>query len=157
MERQYPRTIFEEINDLRDCMNSMFQHAFPAADVPLLPAAEGPMVPVGYRQEMKVDVLDTEEEVVVTADMIPGLEKKDISLELINSHALRVTAERQIEKEEKKEGYYLHERRYGSVQRIIPMPSPVIIDGAKSTFRNGVLEVHLRKAKIEKKASIPIE
>ncbi|HUH78264.1 MAG TPA: Hsp20/alpha crystallin family protein [Methanoregula sp.] len=157
MARQYQRSIFEEFEDLREYMNSLFGNAGLISNVPLLPAAEGSLVPARRGQDLKVDVVDNEKEVVVTADMIPGLEKKDISLDLINSHALRICAERREEKEEKKKGYYLHERRYGSVQRIIPLPAPVAIEGAKSTYKNGVLEVHLPKTKDAKKAKIPIE
>jgi len=157
MARPYQRSIFDELDDLREYVNSMFQQAFPPADLPMLPAGESQRMPAPFRHEMKVDVIEHDDEVVVTADMIPGIEKKDISLELINSHALKVSCERREETKEEKEGYYLHERRFGSLQRVIPLPSSVTYDGSKSTFKNGVLEVHLKKAKLEKKSKIMIE
>ena len=157
MGRPYERSIFEEFDDLREYVNSMFRQALAPADMPMLPSGEGAKLPTPFRHELKVDVVEHDDEVIVTADMIPGVDKKDISLELINSHALKVSCERREEKNEEKEGYYLHERRFGSLQRIVPLPSQVTYDGAKSTFKNGVLEVHLKKTKEAKKSKIAIE
>ena len=51
----------------------------------------------------------------------------------------------------------MHERKFGSIQRIIPLPAPVTEEGSKSTFKNGVLEVHLTKTNSDKKSKIRIE
>jgi len=157
MVRQYRRSIIDEIDDLRDYMDSMFRHAFQPINTPLLPAGESTNLPVLFKSEMKTDVVEHDDEVIATVDMIPGIEKKDISLELVNPRALRINCERRMERKEEKEGYYLRERSYGSMQRIIPLPAAVTEAGAKSTFKNGILEVHLRKTKGEEKSRIPIE
>ena len=157
MARTYQRSIFDELDDLREYVNCMFQQALQPADLPLLSSGERSSLPAPLRQEMRADVVDHEGEVIVTVDIIPGIGKKDISLDLIHSHALRISCERQMERREEREGYYLHERKFGSIQRIIPLPAPVTETGAKSTFRNGVLEIHLKKTKEEQKSRIQIE
>jgi HSP20 family protein len=157
MARPYQRSIFDELDDLREYVNCMFQQALQPAEVPLLPGGETKDFPSPLRHEMKVDVVEHDDEVIVTADMIPGIEKKDISLDLINSHALRISCERREDRKEEKEGFYMHERKFGSIQRIIPVPVPVSEAGAKSTFKNGVLEVRLKKTKPVQKSKIAIE
>jgi len=157
MEKPYQRSIFDELDELREHVNYMFHQVFQPADIPLLTSGEKAGMLSPYRHEMKVDVIEHDNEVIVTADMIPGIEKKNISLDLINSQALRISCERRQEKKEEREGYYMHERKFGSIQRIIPLPAPVAEEGSKSTFRNGVLEVHLLKANPEKKSKIMIE
>ena len=52
------------------------------------------------RGEFRVDVREHDDEVIVVADL-PGIDKEDISLQLINPRALEVSCERKGEKEEK--------------------------------------------------------
>ena len=98
MEKPYQRSIFDELDELRAHVNYMFRQAFQPEDTPLLTAGEKTNMLSPYRHEMKVDVIEHDNEVIVTADMIPGIEKKNISLDLINSTAVRISCERQQEK-----------------------------------------------------------
>jgi HSP20 family protein len=104
-----------------------------------------------------VDVVQHEDEVVVTADLAPGVFKKDITLDLVNPRALEISWERKEEEKEEKEGYYLRERRFGSMTRIVPLPVPVTQEKATATVKNGVLEIHLKKSAKEPTARIAIE
>ncbi len=45
----------------------------------------------GERAGLRVDVAETKKEVIVTADMIPGVTKKDITLLLIGPKALEIS------------------------------------------------------------------
>lgn len=98
---------------------------------------EGRMVP-------RVDVSETENEVEVTADM-PGIEEKDIEIEL-REGALAIKGERKVEEEEKKKEYHRVERAYGVYQRVVPLPCDVVEDKAEASFAKGVLTVRLPKA-----------
>jgi HSP20 family protein len=109
------------------------------------------------RANLRVDVADTDREVVVTADMIPGVSKKEITLTLITPQALEISCERREETKDENEGYFLRERRFGSVTRIIPLPRPVLEEGSSASFKNGVLEVHLKKSSKELKGIISID
>jgi HSP20 family protein len=152
------RSVFDELDDMRAYMDSMFGHRGEPGTEPLLPPADtGELNVIPPRGHMHVDVSEHDDTVIVTADMMPGIAKKDITLDLINPRALRISCERILEKKEENEGYYLHERRFGSMSRVIPLPKPVGESGAKATFRNGVLEVQLKKAEKEVKAKITIE
>ena len=49
------------------------------------------------------------------------------------------------------------ERVYGAMQRIVALPAEVTGDDSKASFKNGVLEVQLKKTKISPKSRIGIE
>ena len=90
----------------------------------LLPGSgelESSLVPAGYRS-LRVDVADDDKDVIVTADLAPGLSKNDISLRLAAPGLLEISSERKEEKQEKKEGYSIKERRFRAVSRLAFLP-----------------------------------
>uniref|UniRef100_A0A7C4L384 Hsp20/alpha crystallin family protein n=1 Tax=Bellilinea caldifistulae TaxID=360411 RepID=A0A7C4L384_9CHLR len=91
----------------------------------------------------RVDVKETDKKVIVTAEL-PGLDEKDIEIS-ISGDALILRGEKRQEEEEKGEDYYRMERRYGSFQRVIPLPCEVQVDKAEASYRKGVLTVELPK------------
>ncbi|WP_067072185.1 Hsp20/alpha crystallin family protein [Methanoculleus horonobensis] len=91
-----------------------------------------------------VDVVEHEDDVVVVADL-PGVEREGISVRLLDARTLRVTARREEAKEERQAGYHVRERRFGAISRTVSLPTEVRDEGATATFKNGVLEVRLKK------------
>jgi HSP20 family protein len=91
----------------------------------------------GWRPQ--IDAFQRGDEFVVRADL-PGLEKKDVTLE-VRDDALVITGERNDQREQEDNGYYSSERRYGQFCRIVPLPEGTIADSVKARFTNGVLEV----------------
>jgi HSP20 family protein len=159
MVRWYYQSIFDELEDMRKYMDSLSRQMYGTSPTALLPGPVGPATKMlaETRTSLRVDVADTDREVVVTADMIPGVSKKDITLTLITPQALEISCERKDETKEENEGYFLRERRFGSVTRIIPLPRPVLEEGSSASFENGVLEVHLKKSLKELKGKISID
>ena len=102
-----------------------------------------------------VDLVDHKDELVLRADL-PGLDEKDIEVTVQDGN-LVIHGERKEETEEKKEDYYYSERTYGVFARTLPLPTGVDADKVKATFKNGVLEVHLPKAKEAKGRRIEIK
>ncbi len=159
MVRWYYRSVFDELEEMRKYMEALSQQMYDTSPVALLPGSSAPgtrMLPA-TRADLHVDVAETDKEIVVTADMIPGVTKKDITLDLVSPQALEISCERRDEKKEEKEGYYMRERTFGSMTRVVPLPKPVTEDGSSSTFKNGVLEVHLKKVAKESRGKIAIE
>ncbi|HVP94476.1 MAG TPA: Hsp20/alpha crystallin family protein [Methanoregulaceae archaeon] len=142
--------------DLEDLRNELWT-GFHSLRSPLLPAGgfTEKMLP-GIFGEFRVDVSEHEDEVIVVADL-PGLEKQDVSLRLINPRSLEISTERKDVTEEEKKGYYVRERIYGAMRRIIPLPNEVTEKNAKASFTNGVLEIRFKKVKEQKGGKIEIE
>jgi HSP20 family protein len=109
----------------------------------------------GHPWTPAVDMVDEKDEIVVKADL-PGLDQKDIEV-TVEDGTLTIRGERKEEKEEKKENYYYAERSYGAFLRSIPLPKGVEADKVKATFKKGVLEVHLPKAKAAKGKTVEVK
>jgi HSP20 family protein len=103
----------------------------------------------------RVDVTETDNEYEVTAEL-PGLEEKDINLQLANN-VLTIRGEKKAEREEKEKNYYLSERSFGSFQRSIPFPIDVEEDRVEASFKSGVLTVRLPKTERAKSQAKRIE
>jgi HSP20 family protein len=102
-----------------------------------------------------VDMIEGKEEIVLRADL-PGLDEKDIEV-TVQDGTVTIRGARQKETEEKKEDYYYHERSYGAFARTLMLPAGVDADRVKATFKKGVLEVHLPKAKEAKGKKIEVK
>jgi HSP20 family protein len=90
-----------------------------------------------------LDVWETEDEVVYAVDL-PGIPEDDISVEL-DDGALTISASRERAQEESDERFYRFERRYGTFSRTIGVPQGVSESDISADYRNGVLEVHVKK------------
>jgi HSP20 family protein len=103
----------------------------------------------------KVDVKDTEKEIVVTAEL-PGVDMKDIEV-TTNGNSTSIKGEKRSEKEEKEKGYYKMERSYGSFYRLIPLSCEVEPENINASYKDGVLKVVLPKSKESLKTQRKIE
>ncbi len=96
-----------------------------------------------------MDIAETDHELVLKVD-VPGMEKKDISIE-VEDGTLCIKGERKLEKEEKKDNFVHIERNYGSFLRRLPLPEYVNLDDIKANCKNGLLKVTLKKTPGAKK------
>lgn len=86
-----------------------------------------------------IEVSEQHGELVVRADL-PGLKRDDVRVD-VTEDALTIQGERRQEEKVEEGGMYRSERSYGSFCRTIPLPSGAMIDQAKATFKDGVLEI----------------
>ncbi len=92
-----------------------------------------------------LDLSASEKEYAITVE-IPGVDEKDVKLEITDNH-LTIRGEKKQEKEVSNKNYYRMERAYGSFQRILSLPEDVDQDNVTATFKKGVLTVTMpRKA-----------
>lgn len=143
------------MEEMRAELENMFHQTYAEGKL-LPPGGVGDRMLPAIRGEFRVDVREHDDEVIVVADL-PGVDKDDVSIQLLNPRALEIACERKGEREDKSEGYYMRERIYGSMKRIVAMPADVTETAANASFKNGVLEVRLRKATIQPGSRIPIE
>jgi len=90
-----------------------------------------------------VDASESDKEIEVTAEL-PGIDEKDIDISLAEG-VLTIRGEKKSEVEKKEKDYYLQERTFGSIERVVPLPDTIDLDSANATFKNGVLTVKLAK------------
>jgi HSP20 family protein len=93
----------------------------------------------------EVDIQETGKEVVVSASL-PGMEKKDITVD-VTDESVTLRGERRMEEGQAGRGYFSIEQAYGSFYRSVRLPTAVKSDEATATYKDGVLRVSLPKQK----------
>lgn len=102
----------------------------------------------------KVDISETEHEVVVTAEL-PGIKKEDVKVNVQNN-VLTLSGEKKQEKETKEKNFHRIERSYGSFHRSFTLPMEVDTEKIGATYKEGLLKVTLPKAEVSKPKQIDI-
>jgi len=102
-----------------------------------------------------VDVREDEKEVTVKAEL-PGMEEKDIEVNLADN-GLTIKGEKKAEKEEKGKDNWYRETSYGAFHRFIPLPEGLDKEKVDARFKNGVLTVTLRLLEEAKGKKIAIK
>jgi HSP20 family protein len=90
-----------------------------------------------------LDVWETENEIVYAFDL-PGIPEDKIQVEFEDG-SLTVSAERERLHEESEDRFYRFERRFGTFSRTIGLPQGVDESSISADYKNGALEVHVRK------------
>lgn len=140
-----PVSVFEEMERMLNDMRMGF--VLPGND---LYRREGVRMP-------NVDLREEGDRFLVQAEL-PGMAKEDVTIET-DGNLLRITAKKEQEVEEKREGYIRRERGSMSFHRQLRLPENVDRDRIKAKMENGVLEISLPKmaAEAERKNKIEVE
>src|SRR5207253_2753620 len=101
-----------------------------------------------------LDVWETADEIVYALDL-PGIPEEKISVELDDA-ALTITAERERSEEENQERFYRFERRHGTFTRTFGVPQGVTEGDVSADYKDGVLEVHVKKPEQPKPKRIQV-
>jgi HSP20 family protein len=101
-----------------------------------------------------VDVWEKDDELVYAFDL-PGIPEDKISVEL-DDGALIVSGERERAEETSEENFYRFERRFGSFSRTVGLPQSVGEDAITADYKDGVLELHVKKPEQPKPRRISI-
>ncbi|WP_067960587.1 Hsp20/alpha crystallin family protein [Nitrosopumilus sp. Nsub] len=95
------------------------------------------------------DVIDEGNHYKVIMNM-PGVEKKDIKLN-VTDNSIEVSAEHKEESKEKKKNYLRKERNHVSYYRTLPFSEKIVSGKTNAKLTNGILEIHIPKLKPSKK------
>jgi HSP20 family protein len=101
------------------------------------------------------DAWETDEEYRFALE-IPGLAMDRMDVRVEGDH-LVVEGERPMERERPGEHYHRVEGSYGSFSRRFELPAAAQRDGARATYRDGVLTVRLPKRPVVPPGSIRLE
>lgn len=92
---------------------------------------------------LPIDVRETDRELEVTAEL-PGMDENDVEISVAEG-ILTIRGKKEAERASEEEGYFLRERSFGTVDRVISLPEGLDLDSAKATFNNGVLTIKIPK------------
>lgn len=101
-----------------------------------------------------VEVREENDHFRLTAEL-PGMDKGDIHVAVKNG-VLTLSGEKKHETKEEKKGYYYSERSYGSFERSFNLGEGVSEENVEASFKDGVLEVKLRKVEEKKPREIQV-
>ncbi|MFL5806328.1 MAG: Hsp20/alpha crystallin family protein, partial [Roseiflexaceae bacterium] len=87
---------------------------------------------------------------------VPGLKPEDLQITFENN-VLAIKGQLRQESEDKKRNYHRSERRYGSFQRTIALPSTVKADAIQAALTNGILRLDIPKAEEVKPRRITVQ
>jgi HSP20 family protein len=133
-----------DIMSLREAMDQLFNDAFTR-----------PRGTSGVSIAPAFDLYETTDEIVVKANL-PGIKAEDVQISVTND-ILTLRGELKQETNKKESTYHLIERRYGTFERSVALPTDVQTDKAKADFENGILTITLPKAEAVKPKTINIK
>jgi len=103
----------------------------------------------------RVDVRDEENSYVLEAEL-PGTTEKDIDVKVEND-LLQISTKNEEEKEEKKKGYLMRERRSASYHRSFVLPKDTDRDKIEANFKDGLLTLTIPKTEVAKPRQIEVK
>ena len=140
---------FEEIEQFFERMSRQFdERSEPWGD-------DGPLARLGESEGMAVDLVEHDDEFVVTVDA-PGFEKEEVDVR-VTDHTLHVEAEHDESVDEGDERYLRRERRHESMRRSIRLPEEVDTESVNARLNNGVLTVTVPKLEATEARTIEVQ
>lgn len=136
---------FGEIETLQNEMNRLFNSVLPNAKF---------SYEMGTSYAPPAELEETSEAIVLKLE-VPGLEAKDLDVE-VTPEAVSIKGERREEIKTEEKGVTRSEFRYGSFQRVISLPSRVQNDKVEAEYKNGILHLNLPKAEEEKNKVVKV-
>ena len=124
---------FRGLSSLQEQVNRLFESSLPSRGDESTLTAWAPAV----------DVYETENELVIKADL-PEMVEKDLDVRVENN-MLTIRGERKFEQKVKEDNYLRMERAYGAFSRSFSLPNTVNTEEVKAHYKDGVLTVSLPK------------
>jgi HSP20 family protein len=103
----------------------------------------------------RTNIVETEKAYELALEL-PGLDEKDIHLDL-SDNRLVVTAERKDDRQTEGKTWHRVEHRYGTLTRTIALPQDSKTDGIEAVFKQGILTVTVPKTQPVKPTKIQIK
>ena len=141
-------SVWDEMRRMQEQMDLAFDNFFKTGPFTANSMLEGPKSKeiIDYKNPT-ADVWETEKEVMAEID-IPGVDKKDIKVEVDDSGIeIKAETKSEVEQKDKKKGLYKLERNYSGFYRKISLPNNVDSSNAKAEYKNGVLKISVPKTK----------
>lgn len=136
---------FEELTTLRNRLDRLFNRFGENFEEPIY---SGNWMPT-------TDIFETKDNLIIKAE-IPGMEMKDINVEIENN-VLTIRGERKFEEKTEEKGFQRFERAYGKFVRTFTLPPGVNPEKILATYNNGILELELPKKEEAKPKKVHVD
>ena len=103
-----------------------------------------------------MQIVESADVVNITAEL-PGIEEKDLDLQISSDGYLSICGEKKNSYETKEKDAYFSEISYGTFKRTIPLPWDLDYEKVSANYKNGVLCVSIPKSSVEKQKFKKIE
>jgi HSP20 family protein len=135
---------FQDVLSLREAMNQLMEESFVRPTT-----AQG-----GKNFVPALDLSETAEGYLVEA-ALPGVKPEDVEV-TVENNVLTIKGETRQEVDEQKRNFHRIERRFGSFQRTVGLPTTVKADAIQASLTNGVLRLEIPKAEEVKPRKISV-
>lgn len=122
---------WRDILSLREAMNSLLEESF------VRPRAELEAMTSG----MPLDLRETDDGYVVEM-VLPGVKQEDVHISVLGDQ-LRIRAEAHENETQQEARWLIRERRYGTFERALTLPTRVKAEEAQASFADGILTIVL--------------
>jgi HSP20 family protein len=136
---------WSEMNSLQRQLNKMFDDALTPATL----ADFG-----NFSKVPPAELTETEENLVLKLE-VPGMQPADLNIEA-TAKSVSISGDRQSEIKSEEDGKTRSEFRYGSFQRVIPLPVAIQNTEVKAEYKNGIVYLTLPKAEAEKNKVVKV-
>ncbi|KAJ8427539.1 hypothetical protein Cgig2_019958 [Carnegiea gigantea] len=126
-----------------------FADFFPSTTALSVPTKSETAAETAAFANARIDWRETPEAHIFKADL-PGVKKEEVKVEVEGNNVLRISGQREREKEEKTDAWHRVERSSGQFLRRFRLPENAKVDQVKASLENGVLTVTVPKAEIKK-------
>jgi HSP20 family protein len=109
---------------------------------------------VAYRSPL-TDMYETDKEIIANIE-VPGVNKKDIEINMHDNH-LEIKVEKTEEKKDEKKGTYRFERSYKGFYRCLTLPESADTENANAEYTDGVLKISIPKIEKQKETVKKLE
>ena len=135
---------FQDALSLREAMSQLMEESFVQPT-----AAQG-----GKKFVPALDLSETADGYLVEA-ALPGVKPEDVEI-TVENNVLTIKGETRKETDDKQRNFHRVERRFGTFQRTIGLPSTVKADQIQASLTNGVLRLEIPKAEEVKPRKISV-
>ena len=97
---------------------------------------------------------ETDQEIHLKLE-VPGMEAKDLDVEVTES-TVSIKGERKSESKTEEKGVVRSEFRYGSFERVIPLPAPIQTANVQANYKNGLLTLTLPKVQSAPQSTVKV-
>jgi HSP20 family protein len=130
-----PRSFYRDLFDFRRDFDDIFNRMIGVSPVP-----EAKLFGEGFTPAIEAWT-DSEEKMFHLRVAVPGIEPKDVKIEVQNN-TLTISGERKKVERKKEANYHYREMTYGAFERVLPLPEGVDTEKLVAEFNNGVLEIN---------------